>query len=81
MNRWYHPAFETDLTDAARYLDGQQPGLGVEFLDAAETAVETIMRSPHTWRARRDGSNATHSWDHLTLVLPSKTRGQSVRLT
>jgi plasmid stabilization system protein ParE len=55
MNRWYHPAFETDLTDAALYLNKQRPGLGAEFLDAAEAAVETVMRSPHTWRVRRDG--------------------------
>lgn len=55
MNRWYHPAFETDLIAAARYLDSQQRGLGSEFLDAAEAAVETVMRSPHTWRVWRDG--------------------------
>jgi plasmid stabilization system protein ParE len=55
MNRWYHPAFETDLIGAAQFLESQQTGLGSEFLDAAEAAIETIMRSPHTWRIRRDG--------------------------
>ena len=55
MNRWFHPAFQTDLVSAARYIDEQRPGFGSEFLDAAEAAVETIMRSPRTWRVRRDG--------------------------
>jgi plasmid stabilization system protein ParE len=55
MNRWYHPAFETDLIEASRFLEDQKVGLGSEFLDAVEAAIETIMRSPHTWRIWRDG--------------------------
>jgi hypothetical protein len=55
MNRWYHPAFETDLIGAAQFLESQQTGLGSEFLDAAEAAIATIMRSPHTWQIWRDG--------------------------
>jgi len=55
MNRWYHPAFQTDLVNAARYIEEQRSGFGVKFLDAAEAAVETIMRSPRVWRIRRDG--------------------------
>ena len=55
MNRWYHPAFQTDLVNAARYIEEQRSGFGAKFLDAAEAAVETIMQSPRVWRIRRDG--------------------------
>ena len=43
MNRWFHPEFETDLIDSARYYQTQRPALGAEFLDEAEKAVEAIM--------------------------------------
>lgn len=55
MNRWYHPEFETDLIDAARYYQGQVPALGAEFLDEAERAVEEVMRAPELWPLRVGG--------------------------
>jgi hypothetical protein len=50
MNRWFHPEFETDLISAARYLNQQRYGLGAEFLDEAERAIEEIMSDPDRWR-------------------------------
>ena len=55
MNRWFHPEFETDLVDAARYYQTQRPALGAEFLDEAEKAVETVMHAPERWPARVGG--------------------------
>ena len=55
MNRWFHPEFETDLIDAARYHQGQVPVLGVAFLDEAESAVEEVMRAPERWPLRIGG--------------------------
>jgi plasmid stabilization system protein ParE len=55
MTRWFHPEFETDLIDAARYYQGQRPALGAEFLDEAEQAVEEVMRAPKRWSERVGG--------------------------
>ena len=55
MNRWYHPEFENDLTAAAVYYEQQRPGLGTEFLDAAEQTVETVMSAPERWPVRGGG--------------------------
>ena len=55
MNRWYHPKFETDLIEAARYYQGQVPALGAEFLDEAEQSVEEVMRAPERWPLRVGG--------------------------
>src|SRR5262245_20231061 len=55
MTRWFHPEFETDLIDAARYYQGQRRALGAEFLEAAEQAVEEIMRAPSRWPTRMGG--------------------------
>jgi toxin ParE1/3/4 len=55
MTRWFHPEFETDLIDAARYYQGQRPAFGAEFLDEAEHAVEEVMRAPARWPERIDG--------------------------
>jgi len=50
MKRWYHPAFETDLIEAARYLEQQRRDYGRQFLDETEAAIELIMQNPATWR-------------------------------
>ena len=50
MKRWFHPAFEADLIEAARYLEQQRLGLGAAFLDEVESAIDLIMHSPARWR-------------------------------
>ncbi len=55
MNRWFHPEFESDLIDAARYYQTQRPALGAEFLAEAEKAVEVVMTAPERWPSRVGG--------------------------
>ena len=40
------PAAAADLEEAAIWYEGQRPGLGEEFLEAAEAAVKRILASP-----------------------------------
>ncbi len=56
MNRWFHPEFETDLIDTARYYQTQRPALGAEFLDEADKAVEVVMSAPERCPSRVGGS-------------------------
>ena len=53
MKRWFHPAFEVELIEAARYLEQQRNDFGRQFLDEVETAIERIMQAPATWRPWR----------------------------
>ncbi len=46
MKVTYHPEAEAELRDAARYYEERVPQLGERFLDAANLAVESIVRSP-----------------------------------
>lgn len=53
MKRWFHPAFEKELIEAARFLEQQRGDFGRQFLDEAEAAIEHIMQAPETWRPWR----------------------------
>ncbi len=53
MKRWFHPGFESDLIEAARYLEQQRVDFGRQFLDEAEKAIEAVMQSPGAWRPWR----------------------------
>jgi len=48
MNLEFHPLFEADLEEAARFYDQQEPGrgLGDRFLHEADDAVSGIERNP-----------------------------------
>lgn len=37
---------EADMREAARWYDGEVPGLGAQFLDAVSRAIESIAESP-----------------------------------
>ncbi len=54
MKRWFHPAFELELIEAARYLEQQRSDFGRQFLDEVEAGIETIMHAPATWRPWRE---------------------------
>lgn len=60
MKRWFHPAFETELIEAARYLEQERSDFGRQFLDEAEAGIEQIMQAPATWRARRGDIRRFH---------------------
>ncbi len=40
------PEFKFDALDEAEYLEAQAPGLGAQFLDAIDAAVELISLAP-----------------------------------
>lgn len=50
MKRWYHPEFEKELIEAARYLEQQRSGFGSLFLEEVETAIDLIARNPNATR-------------------------------
>lgn len=53
MKRWFHPAFEIDLIEAARHLERQRQDYGRHFLDEVEAAIERIAQGPTIWRPWR----------------------------
>ena len=52
MNPIFRPEPEAsaELEDAAVWYNGQRPGLGVEFVEAVEAALEQIARWPNIGR-------------------------------
>lgn len=60
MKRWFHPAFEVELIEAARYLEQQRRDFGRQFLDEAEAAIEGIMQAPERWRPWRGNIRRFH---------------------
>ena len=43
------PAVYAELEYARDWYKQQSPGLGTEFLDEVDRAIEAILRSPQTW--------------------------------
>jgi toxin ParE1/3/4 len=50
---WFHPDAETEMNEAATYLDQKSPGLGNIFLDDLEKALSMIIEHPETSPAVR----------------------------
>lgn len=52
MTRAFRPEPEAsaELEDAAVWYDGQRPGLGLEFVQAVDAALERIAQWPHIGR-------------------------------
>ena len=50
MRLIYPPDAEAELIDAAQFYEGRVSGLGVEFLDAVESAVVVILHAPERSR-------------------------------
>ena len=46
--RFLSPA-QQDLAEAVEYYEHALPGLGLEFLDEVERAVNRILRHPEAW--------------------------------
>lgn len=51
----YHPDAVVELTEAARYYEEQQPGLGGRFLDSVEASLSLLEKDPQIWRADSRG--------------------------
>jgi plasmid stabilization system protein ParE len=43
---YFHPDAESEMDEAALFLDREDPGLGREFLQAVENAVDQILSRP-----------------------------------
>lgn len=78
MHRWFHPEFETDLIDAARYYRSQRPKLGGGFLEEAERAVEEVMRAPERWPVRLGGVRRYHVL-HFPYIIRYRVAGDTVQ--
>ncbi|NIL96906.1 MAG: type II toxin-antitoxin system RelE/ParE family toxin [Planctomycetales bacterium] len=46
MRVTWHPDAENELIEDAKFYDRRAAGLGSDFLDAVDTAVEQILRDP-----------------------------------
>jgi toxin ParE1/3/4 len=46
--RFLAPAL-VEISEAAEFYDGQVPGLGIDFLDELDEAVNIILRFPTAW--------------------------------
>jgi len=46
MRLIYHPEAEAELISAAEFYEGRLPGLGTQFLDAADRAIQSIHMAP-----------------------------------
>ena len=44
-----------DVLDAFRWYEGRSPGLGIEFRNAIDSAIERIARHPETYAAHERG--------------------------
>lgn len=53
--RFLKPA-EDEMLDAARYYELQAPGLGDDFLDKIDSAVEDISANPEAWPVIRNNT-------------------------
>ncbi|MFZ5865930.1 MAG: type II toxin-antitoxin system RelE/ParE family toxin [Thermodesulfobacteriota bacterium] len=47
---YFHPDAESEMNEAAQYLDHESPGLGTEFLRTIENAVDQIRCHPEAAR-------------------------------
>ena len=46
--RFLSPALR-EATKAAEYYESQVPGLGVDFVEELDTAIDLILRFPNAW--------------------------------
>jgi len=66
MTHTYHPDAAKELPEAVRYYEDSRDGLGGEFLDDIEIAIEAIKEHPARWPklgrdVRRDRQGAVRS--------------------
>jgi len=48
------PEAKLEISQAAEFYEDCRQGLGQEFLDAVELALDQIQQYPHTWRILKD---------------------------
>jgi hypothetical protein len=79
MNRAFRPEPEAaaELEDAVVWYDTQRPGLGLEFVQAVDVALERIARWPEIGRAgsRRPEGRARPQVPGHSLPVPHRIHG------
>lgn len=60
---------EVELWDAVRYYESKAPGLGLDFGNEIEKAVQTIADQPDRWPLRNDGTRRylVHRFPYLIV--------------
>jgi hypothetical protein len=78
MNVRFTSAAYRELTEAAEYYEGKQPGLAHSFLSEVEAAAERIERYPEMWakvpRAFADTSSTGSHSPSSIMRPPRKSR-------
>jgi toxin ParE1/3/4 len=46
----YHPDALIEYADAALYFDERAPGLGADFTQEIDAAIDVILQAPERWR-------------------------------
>ena len=49
MNIRLHRMAATDFEEAYQFYERQRPGLGAEFAQAIDAAIEKVLESPNRW--------------------------------
>jgi len=55
-NPVFHPEALQDMLEAAGYYNEKAAGLGNDFLQETQVAVEAICEAPTRWPKRKDGT-------------------------
>ena len=63
--RFLRPA-ELEMLDAARYYELQAPGLGDDFLNKIDSAVQDIGRHPERWPIIQPKPGSSKKFDRIT---------------
>lgn len=48
-----HPEASAEIQEEATYYEDKQAGLGLEFLDEVDAAIDTVLSMPHAFPKRR----------------------------
>lgn len=55
MRLIYHPAFAQELDEAAQWLEKEETGLGLQFIEEVESNIERIKAAPQQFRVGSSG--------------------------
>ena len=62
---------EIELWEAVEHYEGNQPGLGLDFLNEVESSLQAIEHAPDRWRRHDDGTRRylTQRFPYLVVYL------------
>jgi plasmid stabilization system protein ParE len=62
-----HPDAEAEITEAARYYELREPGLGSDLLGEVEGTLDQILKHPEAHRKSEGGFGGSPCGDSLTI--------------